>query len=107
MHLQYQLVDTARIAVYLDGSTILINLFNWDSSPQLKYLYTSENILWFFETTSYVALNIKCTYISSTLANLLCAFDASDKGNRAFKSTIKGIAIVLNISQIVIGVVVC
>lgn len=92
--------------MYLDGSTILINLFKWDASPQLSYLYSSANILWFFETTSYVALNITCTYISSTLANLLCAFDATDKGHRVFKSTIKAVAIILNISQIVIGVVV-
>lgn len=93
------------MAVHLDGATIIRRLTSNDSEP-IGYMYNNPNVLWFIQTTSFAALNITCSYISSTLANLLCAFVVIKQSHVVLRSTIKGISIVLNILLILITVIV-
>lgn len=95
-----------RIAVYLDGTTVLQGLFKGDFrlKNDYGYLYKKDSVIWFISITSFAALNITCAYIASTLASLLTAFMVIKHEHLAFRNTIKGATIIVNIYQLIVAI---
>ncbi len=96
----------SRIAVHLDAATAFSLLYNTNRDEPTGYVYQNSSVLWLLSTTSFAALNITCNYISSTLAHLLVSFIVINQSHMVFKATIKGVAIILNIAQIIVTVIV-
>ena len=95
-----------RIAVLLDA------LGMWrkglSDSQAGGYLYNNPKVLWFVQTTSFAALNITCSHISSILANLLSAVVTIKQSHLVLKFTVKGLSIIVNIFILMVTVaVVC
>jgi len=93
-----------RIAVLLDALGIFRSGVH--GSDAGGYLYNNSKVLWFMQTTSFAALNITCSHISSILANLLSAVVTIKQSHVVLKSTVKGLSIIVNIFILMVTVVV-
>lgn len=71
-----------------------------------SYLYNNPKVLWFVQTTSFAALNITCSHISSILANLLSAVVTIKQSHVVLKSTVKGLSIIVNIFILIVTIIV-
>lgn len=100
------LVSSARIAVYLDGLGVITRIFGQKWEEPSSYIYKRINTLWFFTATSFSIMNITWIYIASMLSHLLCAFIVIKQKHLILRSLISGAAIIINIYQIVVAVVV-